>query len=709
MIGVPFEILYIIFMSTTQRTRFSRLSLVCKQLYETVSQPLFYSTIELLSKNQLKGFIEFAKTKTIHCKPIGIYVYHIKFEMHITINEEEIQELITVFPNLKSIDNAYRKHKFRLNEPVSDYYHPPVCQKLIDYSNWITAKNVDWMNDLNDNKRKIKSIDMEIYDEMIYSNNSPSPPIHIKPNGEPKHLPFYLNHIGENKMIQNQILVLPTLNHLMHLEINFSVLTAVIGTENNNYDENTFEMIHGSCPQLESLVLKGFSFYLSDDFDKTKMNNYNSSTFKSAHYLKEININGEFYDPNCYTYLSKKYPQIESLILTLGAFPILIADSNSYRISINDMLNHFQFLNKLGIYLYDKGGFIQKTHVDMMGKVFCPDQEFLQWILQHPTKVSHLTYCNQTSDRYDDRVINVGDHSRILDIRYTYEKSIERIIQQYDFLHHLTYLSFTPAYFQDILLNYFRRFDQEIILSPSIKELTIIDENDYKTVDVIFIYDYLDVLPNLNSLTIMNVTFSNDFNDINLCKNDNIGKFTCLHTKIEQQKYGQLPLLQQQTNVLNSTTIYHLIYLSFEKCTIIMKDGLNEGLFKKLPHLKHLKFNHVQYGTKKLKSYDGVDFFDLSHLSLETLQIIFFNYTSKYSVHLSKEEEEVDEDEENNDNDGEVEEKLGFIAKLTVNETELDKKSILFDELRLTSKPTGNYYPMNLHVICKYVDKLIFM
>ncbi|CAO3611422.1 unnamed protein product [Cunninghamella blakesleeana] len=590
----------------------------------------------------------------------------------------EFSDFIQVFPNIHLIEDLHKEGKYQPFLIANNDFIPPV--KMTHYSYGFTNKNIKWMTVLNNYERIIKSIELGVCREMIHYNLQNPPPIHIKPISQQKPLSPDLIHMETGTLVTDQILILPKLNHLMQLDINFCGFMEIDGFMDEYFDERIFEQIHQSCPQLEILTFVFFHMNISDYFDTMIMN----GELKPANRLKVLDISGQFFDSRCLTYLSQKHPQIHSLKLTLATMTLSRRHSEPYKKSVYNMLMNLHLLKKLKVRLFDSceshrhdNRMLQSAH--RINEEFWPNEEFLQWFLEHPKQLNHFAYDNSLIENYDEHT----EHFIVRDANMTaegiYEDIINKVVYKSDFLNHLTCLTLTAKFSIDILYAYLLQNDQSPTLSTSIKELVIDESSSYTTEYPIHIYDWLDVLPNLTSLKIKaskvvdGIDYSN--NNSNLKKRDRYEIAIKLLELIKQRKQQQLVL----SDISNNKT-YKLKKLAFKNASICMKGGLN-GLFKKCSHLKTLKFHHTNYTISEWESKTGV-FFDLSNIHLDYLHIMSLRYMSGSNSF---------------ENDKAV-------NNLYINETALNKISSILAEL----SPYDTITSVNLNLVCKYIDKIAF-
>ncbi|KAI9302582.1 hypothetical protein BJ944DRAFT_290053 [Cunninghamella echinulata] len=481
-----------------------------------------------------------SKEEIVNNKPIGHYVQRLNVGFHIGGTEKELLlEIAKTFPNIQSIDGFYVFDDI----PYDDYL--PELKQLTHYEEWYMNSYKSWMTTLFNNKDRVEYLDINenIELEMIddkKQHSLPLPPIHLKHFGPAIQIPPYVDG-GEYEMIKT-ILILPILKNLTYLYISFPYTKAKkieishpqdYGTEEkyNKYhyiDEYTFENISHSCPKLETLSLSNISMTISEDYDHKLKYKHNSDDttiiFQQPYHLKSLEIEGKIIYPQCFTYLSKKYPRINTLRLILVSMPLPIELSESYQSAIHDAMMKFQFLKTLDIYLfYPRNQMRVQLERGMENKTFWPNNEFLQCLLQHPTQLTYLRYDHYSLEGFNNQSMMTTDTSDQT-ITNNYTNMINKIVKQHHLFNHLTYLSLNPTFSYDILYYYLLQNENTITLSSSITTLVINGHGE-----PIYITDWLDILPSLTTLEIYCCRIINDKDD--LYDKDYYGRGICNSTE----------------------------------------------------------------------------------------------------------------------------------------------------------------------------------
>ncbi|CAO3633830.1 unnamed protein product [Cunninghamella echinulata] len=631
---------------------------------------------------------------------------------------------------------------FLLKKPSKHLPPLPPLQQLNHFSLWYTRINKKWMMQLNDiinnnQERIIKTLEFEIndkrliidegnddgYEEYDESSNEdgdddpttkiPPPPIYLKTIGPSLRLPRTLDDLYDDNSIvyrKNILIMSPLLNQLTHLDIDSGNYCYIMDMDICNIEEDTFETIHKSCPQLELLSLKNFDVTLSPTFSTLLSDSDSDSSFQLASHLKEFNFFGEVKDCRFYTYFAKKYPQLESLTLCLTSKPIP-RRFGAFKLAIFNMMTECHCLKKLHIRLYDP-----EFDVDLDDGLFdynrrrqeyWPKNEFLDWLLQHPSQLTHFTYNNELIDTTHTKkryfIIDKPDQT----ISSYYKSMINNIIQQPALLsNQLSYLSFTSKFSRDILYNYLVQNKNAIIFSSTIESLTL-NEYYYGKKDLLYITDWLDAFPNLTSLSVTKCIIVQDIEDTLQKKEIRINKsfsknVDALHRLMLQRQRKKQK--QQIESPYHST--YKLQELTLVDSEIFMENGFN-SIFKACHHLKKLKLNNVKYALSEWDSLvnDGdirnknknnsnnnntildTDF-NLSQSSLEELCIISMKYIPWHKIYYGT---------------------LPLITELIIKETITGNESTVPIHYH-TSKsiPSKDSLTAILFLECKNVDKIIF-
>ncbi|CAO3640617.1 unnamed protein product [Cunninghamella echinulata] len=652
---------------------------------------------------QMEQFLIFVKNTVLNNKPIGHYIKHIKLEDKYIFKDGQFVTLLKLCPNIQSLITFDKTSiSFLLKPPIPFRpplsFHPPPSslQQLTHFSLWYTDLYKGWvytlesMNHDHSKRRTIKTLEFEIdTGRMLYSGTGEPPsPIQLKPIDTPRIVTTPIDINSQPKIYKSFILALPLFKRLKYLNIHSGYRSYSVGRDIRVFDEHTLENISQSCPFLETLSLEYFNMYASKEMDTILLD----SMFKQDHQLKELNISGELMDPKCFTYLSKKYPRLESLQLCLSPTVILKENIVHYKSIINDMMTQFTCLKKLEIYLHDRDYYHRVNEIVFaehgMNAKYWLNNGFLEWLLQHPTQITHLTYHNSLLDVFHSiarrLIANIPEQPN-LDIYY--DGIINKIkLQDTLFLHHLTYLSLSSNFSRKILYNYLLQNEHTTILSSSIRELEI-NKSYYQKYSIFYISDWLDAFPNLTLLTVTRCKVINDKDDIHHWDliNDIDNDSNSIHELIKQRKQRKLD--SSNNNINNCHSVYQLKNLVFDDCEISMKNGFND-LFKRCHQLKKLKLHYIKYALLKWSEELDTNF-DLAHLSLEELRINSLRYIP-YNFKLTSTDPIL-------------------ATKLIIKETIPDTVSIIPIDFITYSRYATIPSSSTLHLECKCVaDKILF-
>ncbi|CAO3648014.1 unnamed protein product [Cunninghamella blakesleeana] len=581
---LPNEILSSIFSGFSQRYVIIIFSVVCKKWHQLILASS-YSTIHLYSDKQLERFIGMINEKAIKNIPINQYVKRIVFHFP---NKSSIYKYMSHFPKLQSVDGSpydvfatqYHESFYRLLYKPTEFYYLYNSEQSI-----ATLNNI---------KTSLKSLEICIVDndsDFIPQQGQQVETIYMKTLGS-------INENNMNKPIK--ILFLPTtsLRNILKLQIDF---TSFIGSYQSSYiiNEYTLENIHLSCPLLESLSVKAFYMDLSD---KHKNNNY-ENVIIPVHRLKNICFNGRFRNQHCFSYLTTKYPHLESIDLALWCNRLSSEEIKAFRYAILNMITQFSLLKK---FTFDDTCLFIKIW---------PYLEVVQWLHQHPGQLTHLVYPHP---------LTFTKTKKMMELNYIEGDAIPSLQQQFNFLNHLTSLSLTLENAVDFALTFLSENENAVIVSAILKEFSI---RDYGIgwIRILYFYDWLYLFPNLLSYKIgFNGTIEGDngffnwFIDDPIYYNNNITSFE-LHQLIEKRKIKQpYNSLNNYQNEKNNATTYKLISLDITSSKLWFKNGFSEFL-KQCYQLQKLSLTYTTFVESTLFP-TGVDL-DLSHLHLEFLNI----------------------------------------------------------------------------------------
>ncbi|CAO3647999.1 unnamed protein product [Cunninghamella blakesleeana] len=598
---LPTELLENIFSNFSQRYIITILSTICKRWNNVINQPWLFSTLHIYNKKQLKRVTQLVENKkTINNKPIEFYVQRLIFHYEYSLKKGDIN-ILSVFPNLQHIDG------------LDDYYTTTYNNKAIYLQLQQPTKfsyfpeDIQWTTKFNNIKSKLKSLGV------YFPNGIPSNTMSQKEEQQQLET-IYLKNSGQlniNLDPPTVILILPNLSltNLIELELDFNCRSYYCSSPPEFLiDHYTFENIHQSCPLLESLSIKRFYMHISNEYYRNNKNNIIPN-----YQLKNINMEGRFCSSDCLSYLATKYLQIESLSLykyrEKGQHSI--NDENAF---IN-MLFHLPSLKKL-------------TYKKMNSY---PDDDFFNWLNLHPYQLTHLKYIRPSAiyESISNTNINNTDKTILLS-------------QQLNYLTHLTSLSLNLDNATDLAFTFLLGKINTIIVSTILEELNI-EYSDCCKIKYIYIYDWLDMFPNILASKLIGGEHIVDNNDYiekgnNEDEDDTSNK---LHQLINKRKQQQM--YDTTSKVNNNHSIYRLKSLIISCNYIWFKNGFDEFL-KKCHQLKILELYKVIF-ISSLNAINGIQF-DLPHLHLELLETHHISYApinnfkkiktiKKYIIHES--------------------------------------------------------------------------
>ncbi|KAI9301122.1 hypothetical protein BJ944DRAFT_271961 [Cunninghamella echinulata] len=679
---LPIEVLTTIFQLLPQKY-ITILSTICKRWQSILCQPMFFNTLNIYSLKQLERCIDMAKKKTIKGTPIGYYVGHLYFYNERTISEENFVDLIDAFPNLHSIHG--------LKYPTRSGYHVPSLNRLEYISYEYINYDKYWQNIVSNNQHQIKTLEICLDYTFLASttqhpsssSSSTSSPlrqsaIYVTQTGLIRcQLPYHRNATDIDYIIYT--LELPILSSLTHLFIHCCFEHA---------NENIIESIHHSCPQLYSLTLEYLDMHISNDYDIL----INNGQIQPNFVLKEFNIRGDSYNSKFCHYLSFKYPRLESLSLEAGSQHLAEHDGISFKLAIYNMITSYQFLKKLSV----------GTTSDQ-SPIYWPQIELLTWLQQNPTQLTHLDFpfdfiIIKDIDNLGTNTIDHHNQQQQLEQTYTSiipsSSSISKHhidntnIQQYSYLNNLTRLSLTGSSTtsMDVLYHFLQNQNNSTNIPNLIEELKL----SFRSIGNI--YDWLDAFPNLKAFSLFGINYiADDYDKDNTNLNHVPSKATYQIFNSNKRKR------KQQRNLIDLATTATQFYklkkfnVEYSKVYFKKKDGWNE-FFGRCPELKTIILSHVNDPYEGVNDnepiYHQPNFFNLSHLSLDYLQLSYF-HDSPYKSDISD---------------------PLYIDKLMIHETSINKK--YYVESDNICKPTqyelSEHSDSTLCITCQYIDHLVF-
>ncbi|CAO3648273.1 unnamed protein product [Cunninghamella blakesleeana] len=638
---LPNEVLYQVFTHLPHRCIFINCLRVCKKWNAIITQPSFYSTMNIHSQVQLEKLIQLAKEKiTMNQIPITFHVKQLIIHYDHWAQNVNTNDIIVIFPNLQDIDILHNEsnsgHFYKSRYIQSIQFYKPIYLMLNQPTHFIYCDyNEKWMIKFNQVKKQLKSLHIYMLDKSFS---------HFIPEQQQKQFdPIHLNCIGKKRKVKNEIemtsitttipinvLIISTtsnLSHLTCLKIDFYTYWE----KDYIINELTFEHIHETCPLLEFLSISKCWMDMFDKYDPTNEyyidNNSLGNSYKPANRLTKIIISESIFDdPRCFSYFSNKYPNVESLSIDFWFQSINGERVPVFKQAIYNMLLQFRLLKKVSFHHE-----IQYSDSNWLNSVF------LTWFYEHSHQLTHLDYAddlvidktlkeklfNNRKDIVDD--INLGN--LLLNVQQLQPQFT------FTFLHYLTNLTLSLKNMIHLALTYFLQSPHSTIVSKVLKNLSI-EKYLITDIDKLYIYDWLDVFPNLISLKLSHIYIYDNWGDDNEVEDgedkDEIHQDSNhLHQLInqhKQHKQQQQKQLQDDLNKENEINYYKLKKLHLWDCKIRFKNGFDEFL-KRCSQLKRLKLESVTFIHSPMLNQNEVHF-NLSHLCLAYLYVNGLYYSS---------------------------------------------------------------------------------
>ncbi|CAO3648277.1 unnamed protein product [Cunninghamella blakesleeana] len=673
---LPNEILYQILSYLPQKYTVSVCSVVCKKWSNLITQPSFFTTIHLYSKWYSERYIRKIKEKeTMEGDSFINYVKNVR--LYFTPDEYGDIWYITKIPNLLSIEGL--SHNYSLATSTSCEY---VYFRLLQPTAFSYGRHdKEWISKFNTIKHGLKSLKIYMPYELIHYDSK-------QEQGEEQDDSIQLKFIGHKKgnIISTQsnfskktpikMLQLSTttkLVNLTNLYINFKC------NYNRDYiiNECTFENIHHTCPSLKSLTLEEFNMNIVDYDDDLNEYDliYNKTTYEPAYQLKELNIHfSKFGDSCCFSYFGEKYPNIESISFDLWKQKMEIEYVPIFEEAIINMLLQFPLLKKVSFLPLTRDGDHNWLHL-----------LFVTWLNQHPNRLTHYDYIYNSVLDVSFKRKKISEY--ICNNRKQ-EKSLlsqQLLIQPEPFLfNYLTSLSVTIYNAVQYASTYLLMNSHASVVSSVLKNL-IIEGYSSNGRKHSYFFDWLDIFPNLRSLSFRNFDLLGDieffdrnndnyYDDIAYLNDEDYQNVHKLHRLIEQRKQWQLLKNIQDYQFTDIAALYKLESLEIWHCRSWRHNDLND-FFNQCQQLKVLRF---EYSTLVDPSCtNGKDLqFDLSHAYLELLYIKNLFY-EKIPQDLTR-----------------------CLNNLYIHKSATGGKSI-FPNIRTNYTSDDNF---DLHIKCKFVD-----
>ncbi|CAO3647975.1 unnamed protein product [Cunninghamella blakesleeana] len=490
-------------------------------------------------------------------KPIHFYVKRLVLHYDDILDQDDVNDIL-LFPNLQYIDGLcdgitsareYKPVYLHLHQPTDFTYFPQIEEWKTRF-NTINKGNLKSLhiyisNDFDDTDLIQQEEQMQVQQQQQQQLEN----IHVESIGR------YLN-IPDASI---KMLRLPTssLTNLITLKIDFTCYEFRSKTRPPKYiiDQHTFENIHQSCPSLESLTVEQFFMDISDEYYDNDKNN-----IVPARRLKSMNIIGRLCSPHCCSYLSIKYPHLESLYIYLCYYSLSEEMTKIYQNAVLNMLLQLPMLKKLN---YEKNPYNN----------IWPYYEFFKWLNREAKQLTHLTYTHPLTINKSRELANISDDIDLLSMQ-----------QQFNFLNHLTSLSLGIDNVTDLAFTFLSENKNTTIISAILEELNIEYSFGRNTMHV-YIYDWLDMFPNMllfrvwdGKHIIDNSDLINDYVNIKSKEGDTFYKLHQLIRERKQHIYGHLNKVKDKNN--NDNYNNESLKLHYISCSPISKFQISNAITK---------------------------------------------------------------------------------------------------------------------------------
>ncbi|CAO3649513.1 unnamed protein product [Cunninghamella echinulata] len=503
----------------------------------------------------------------------------------------------------------------------------------------------------------------------------------------------YVYHYGK-------VLVLPQLNHLISLCLQFSSYAMKTVYD---LDERTLDSIISSCPQLESLTLMNMEMNLSNDYYNHISSSSSSTVSTTLTYLAFINCN--LHDPAIYhSYLSMTFPKLQTFSLIINRDDIyLSSEYPSFKKALFYMITHFVNLKSLTLKVNNALSHINPS--------FWPIQELRQW-MNHYTTILHLDILDALMDIKmrlpsiidvekkitDKEIFNVeeeGNNNNYNDDNDDSSKSI----------HYLNSLAFTIfSHTATTILSYLISSNNSIkatkyIASTSITTLsleTCFTNSQHHQQNILYFYQWLDAFPNLKKFTLIGMNKIIDEYRHDLPTKLIRGKYNNNNKEKEEEQENQHHLQQRK---------YKLTELKIHDSTIDLHGGLST-LCQLFPHLTVLDLKNITFQNDLTSTVLP----DTTHTKIKGLE-------NEYEIEYENERNrsvliqlynsliinDNNDDGSNNDQDNGIQQQM---MKYTIDAThlELDLLSLLY----INYQPDGIATSYSEMELCSFtIDELV--
>ncbi|CAO3649197.1 unnamed protein product [Cunninghamella blakesleeana] len=521
--NLPTEILQMILLALPQRT-LAQCSYVNRTWYYSTRSPVLYHSIVIYSHSQLYKFIELATTLLIDGRLVGQWVRKVTISYPAETNTpsyEDLKALHLACPNIRYLSGhdlpystfafPYMAYLTKSDDATDDDEFAEMGENSPAAMNMnIKIKdNREWLDRIYDIAVSLQmTVSPKDEDPMFYTRQDNrlryhKNPLHHTIFDDVDPIPRFIEVLLEDQPLDfdfyGKILGFTRqFDTIKDLHLDFTPFTKNTSVSSFLLDERTLDAIHDSCPALESLSLYGFSMNYSAYSSNIRITENNITrdgtlygdfgTTTPCNRLKSFQFHTTtVLRPECFKYLSKKYPQLRQLNLNIRWLRLFEEEKDIYINALFRMITGFERLKVL----------------KLMDNLFCgqfPYERFFSWLATHPNRFESLGFFSTDAidleNMYKDKMMYEWED---------YEQEVKLRSHYLNYLSEISLKTITPFR----TLRYFLRDCHTTIASTTITKLKLLG-TDCRCSNF-YIYEWMDAFPNLQELHVekMCVTESN--------------------------------------------------------------------------------------------------------------------------------------------------------------------------------------------------------
>ncbi|CAO3633986.1 unnamed protein product [Cunninghamella echinulata] len=402
---LPGELIEYIFSFLSQRY-LHRASTVCKKWLQITRQPKFYKSVELYSTSQIEKFIEVIINDT----PLSLYIKEITFYNQFihNLNPYILVVLINLCPFVTQVENIPDIGQENYKELLHTNYWRQLKELPLSY----TKMDKRWMDHMkrtsssSNNKYKVTSLSIDLSQYIAlsiedYSNIATDDERNYKllviEHQRNCELPRRYNDINRREgsivSFSSYYFKLPSsLVNLKELYLDFETYNKKNNLCYYEFNETTLDSISISCPSLTHLTLFKFNLNISNTF-LNQLDSSSSSTtivngINPSPQLKYLRLRFCYlHDPDCYTYIQYKYPNLTTLHLMLTYFPEMNTHFTEYKSTIGNLVTSYDD-SLTGLQVQYVSDDIQNVNEQK----YWPHTKLLTWLMTHPNQLTTFKY-----------------------------------------------------------------------------------------------------------------------------------------------------------------------------------------------------------------------------------------------------------------------------------------------------------------------------